>query len=69
MYHPYCHNLSALTEYLKQQLRSQHAKHLSHSLPAQVEQNVSLEHNTHRVMHPKVHYNGIQKKKNIASHT
>ena len=44
-YHPYCHSPSALTEYLKQKLCTQHAKHLGHSLPAQVEPNVPLEHN------------------------
>ena len=44
-YHPYCHSLSALTEYLKQRLRSQRAKRLGRSLPAQVEQSVQLEHN------------------------
>ena len=46
-YHPYCHSPSALTEYLKAKLRAQHAKCLSRSLPAQVEQNVPLERNTH----------------------
>ena len=45
-YHPYCHSPSALTEYLKQKLRHQRAKHLGRSLPAQVEQNVPLERNT-----------------------
>ena len=45
MYHPYCHSPSALTEYLKQKLRSQRARHLSRSLPAQVEQDVPLECN------------------------
>ena len=45
MYHPYCHNPSALTEYLKQKLRLQRAKRLGHSLPAQVEQSVQLERN------------------------
>ena len=45
-YHPYCHNPSALTEYLKQKLRLQWAKRLGHSLPAQVEQSVQLERNT-----------------------
>ena len=44
-YHPYCHSPSALTEYLKQRLRLQRAKHLGHSLSAQVEQNVPLERN------------------------
>ena len=47
MYHPYCHSPSALTEYLKQKLCHQRAKRLGHSLPAQVEPNVLLEHNTH----------------------
>ena len=45
MYHPYANSPSALTEYLKQKLHSQHAKHLSCSLPAQAEQNVPLECN------------------------
>ena len=45
MYHPYCHSLSALTEYLKQKLRAQWAKRLGHSLPAQVKPNVQLECN------------------------
>ena len=45
MYHPYCHSPSALTEYLKQKLRIQRARHLGRSLPAQVEQNVPLERN------------------------
>ena len=45
-YHPYCHSPSALTEYLKQRLCHQRAKHLGRGLPAQVEQNVTLEHNT-----------------------
>ena len=44
-YHPYCHSLSALTEYLKQKLRLQWAKRLGRSLPAQVEQSVQLERN------------------------
>ena len=44
-YHPYSHNPSALTEYLKQKLHQQRAKHLSHSHPAQVEQNIPLKHN------------------------
>ena len=44
-YHPYALSPSALTEYLKQKLRSQHAKQLSHSLSTQVEQNVPLERN------------------------
>ena len=44
-YHPYCHSPSALTEYLKQKLRAQCAKHLGHSLPAQVKQSVPLECN------------------------
>ena len=39
-YHPYCHSPSALTEYLKQKLRVQRAKHLGHSPSDQVEQNV-----------------------------
>ena len=46
MYHPYCHSPSALTEYLKQKLCHQRAKHLGHSPSAQVEQNVPLECNT-----------------------
>ena len=44
-YHPYCQSPSALTEYLKQKLHLQRAKRLGHSLIAQVEQNVPLEHN------------------------
>ena len=46
LYHPYAHKLSALTEYLKQKLHQQHAKHLSHSHPIQVGQNVQLQHNS-----------------------
>jgi hypothetical protein len=45
-YHPYCYSPSALTEYLKQKLRHQQAKHLGCSLPAQVEQNIWLERNS-----------------------
>ena len=45
-YHPYCHSPSALTEYLKQKLWHQQAKCLSHSPPAQVKQNIPLEHNS-----------------------
>ena len=45
MYHPYAHEPSALTKYLKQKLRLQHAKHLSCSHSAQVEQSVPLERN------------------------
>ena len=45
MYHPYCQSPSALTEYLKQKLHVQRAKHLGHSPSAQVEQNFPLEHN------------------------
>ena len=44
-YHPYCHSPSALTEYLKQKLRQQRAKHLGRSPSAQVEQNVPLKRN------------------------
>ena len=44
MYHPYCHSPSALTEYLKQKLCHQPAKHLSRSLPTQVELSVPLKH-------------------------
>ena len=44
-YHPYAQNPSALTEYLKQKLRQQQAKRLSHSHPTQVEQSVPLECN------------------------
>ena len=44
-YHPYCHNLSALTEYLKQKLRHQRAKRLGRSPSAQVKQNVPLKRN------------------------
>ena len=44
-YHPYCHSRCALTEYLKQKLCLQLAKHLGRSLPAQVKQNVPLERN------------------------
>ena len=46
-YHPYCHSPSALTKYLKQKLCHQQAKHLSHSLPTQVKQDVPLERNKH----------------------
>ena len=45
-YHPYCHSLSALTEYLKQKLCHQRAKRLGRSPSTQVEQNVPLERNT-----------------------
>ena len=45
MYHPYCQSPSALTEYLKQKLRHQRAKHLGRSPTAQVEQSVQLERN------------------------
>ena len=45
-YHPYAQSPSALTEYLKNRLRSQRAKRLGCSLPAQVEQSVQLEHNS-----------------------
>ena len=44
-YHPYCQSPSALTEYLKQRLRSQRAKRLGRSLPAQVEPNIQPERN------------------------
>ena len=44
-YHPYCHSLSALTEYLKQKLHLQRAKQLGCSLPAQVELSIQLERN------------------------
>ena len=44
-YHPYCQSPSALTEYLKQKLRHQQAKHLGHSPSAQAKQNVPLERN------------------------
>ena len=50
-YHPYCHSPSALTEYLKQRLRHQRAKHLGRSPSAQVDQNVTLEHNTSHLFH------------------
>ena len=46
MYHPYCHSPSALTEYLKEKLHRQRAKHLGRSLPAQVEPNVPLKRNS-----------------------
>ena len=46
LYHPYTHEPLALTEYLKRKLQVQRAKRRSHSHPAQVEQNVPLEHNT-----------------------
>ena len=42
-YHPYCHNPSALTEYLKQKLHHQQAKRLGRSPSTQVEQHVPLE--------------------------
>ena len=48
-YHPYCHSPSALTEYLKQRLRSQRAKRLSRSLPAQVEPNIQPERNKENI--------------------
>ena len=44
-YHLCCHSPSALTEYLKQKLCHQRAKHLGRSLPAQVEQDIPLECN------------------------
>ena len=46
LYHPYYPEPSALTEYLKQKLRKQWAKHLSRSHPAQVKQNIQPEHNS-----------------------
>ena len=51
-YHPYCHSPSALTEYLKQKLHHQRAKHLGRSPSAQVEQNIPLKRNTnlHKVV-------------------
>ena len=45
MYHPYCHSPGALTKYLKDKLRKQRAKRLSHSLPTQAELNIPLECN------------------------
>ena len=45
-YHPYCHSPSALTEYLKQKLHHQRAKHLGRSPIAQVEQDIPLERNS-----------------------
>ena len=45
LYHPYTHEPAVLTEYLKCKLQVQCAKHQSHSHPAQVELNVSLECN------------------------
>ena len=45
MYHPYTHEPSALTEYLKQKLHLQRAKHLSRSHLAQVKQSVPLKRN------------------------
>ena len=45
LYHPYAHDPSALTEYLKRKLQVQHAKRQSRSHPTQVEPNVPLEHN------------------------
>ena len=50
-YHPYCHTPSALTKYLKHKLRSQRAKRLGRSLPAQVELNVQPERNTQPLSH------------------
>ena len=44
LYHPYSHEPSALTEYLKQKLHKQRAQHQSCSHHAQVEQNIPLEH-------------------------
>ena len=44
-YHPYCHSLSALTEYLKQKLHHQWVKWLGRSPSAQVEPDVPLERN------------------------
>ena len=44
-YHPYCQSPSALTEYLKQKLCHQRAKHLCRSPSAQVKQNVPLKRN------------------------
>ena len=45
-YHPYTQSPSALTEYLKQKLQLQRAKHLSRSRPAQVKWNIPLECNS-----------------------
>ena len=53
LYHPYCHKPSALTEYLKEKLRKQHAKRLSRSHSAQVKPNIQLKHNIpHSSDHP-----------------
>ena len=51
-YHPYAHEPSALTEYLKQKLRSQRAKHLSRSHSAPVKPNIPLGHNTICIFDP-----------------
>ena len=51
LYHPYAHDPSALTEYLKRKLQVQHAKRRSRSHPAQVEQNVPLERNINSDLH------------------
>ena len=45
LYHPYAHEPSALTEYLKQKLQEKHAKWQSHSHPTQVESNILPECN------------------------
>ena len=45
LYHPYAHEPSALTEYLKRKLQVQRAKCQSRSHPAHVKQNVPLERN------------------------
>ena len=60
-YHPYCHSPSALTEYLKQKLRVQRAKHLGHSPSAQVEQNVPPERNTGQKRRDRREHQGTQK--------
>ena len=51
LYHPYAHEPSALTEYLKQKLRVQQAKHRGHSHLTQVKSSIPLEHNTAHTSH------------------
>ena len=58
-YHPYCHNPSALTEYLKQKLHHQQAKRLGRSPSTQVEQNIPLEHNKEELYHGHMQIPGV----------
>ena len=57
-YHPYAQSPSALTEYLKHKLCLQCTKRLSRSHPAQVKQNIPLEHNNGMYQVSRSHRNG-----------